>query len=142
MNVNKQMYRRKFLTSFPPSQIKTMIADAKIFAAAHVVKENIPPPSKDGGAFNTVKFNFDRIYQMCYLRKSRRHLIRRSIFFDSIKNFYKTMIVEIQIRFDCRDKALEVVKLVIPTNARKLSPSDLSEVFNRFPVSEKLINDN
>ena len=47
--------------------------------------------------------------------------------------FYQEVIKQLQTRFDFSDRFYAVVKLLEPANARKLSPSHLDDLFDRFP---------
>ena len=58
----------------------------------------------------------------------------------SIRNFYKVAIAEIRKRFEFDDDAFAVLKLVKPSNARKLLPSSLFDFFQRFPNVKEAVD--
>ena len=114
---------------------------ARNYALDHIRKNKIPVPDKNAPPNDPTRKIYDSVFKDSYNEEFQRRFIPVDLFFTSIRNFYITAVAELQKRFAFDDDVFNVLQIVKPKNARRLSTQSLSSLFKRFPVLSMTVNE-
>ena len=129
-----------FLQSFFPKEKAEAKTKAREDAQKELLKKKIRIPEKNSKEDDPVRIVYDKAYQLAFQTSYEKHFKPIDHFLISIRNFYKVAIAEIRKRFEFDDDAFAVLKLVKPSNARKLLPPSLFDFFQRFPNVKEAVD--
>ena len=114
---------------------------ARNYALDHIRKNKIPVFDKNAPPNDPTRKIYDSVFKDSYNEEFQRRFIPVYLFFTSIRNFYITAVAELQKRFAFDDDVFNVLQIVKPKNARRLSTQSLSSLFKRFPVLSMTVNE-